>query len=392
MAYHWAGESTINKLLPQSIKEKIPTAEVDYGLTTPTGHIHEYVTARNCSTGDILKLIETPGGRRVSRKRFRKVLSEGLDIRYGKAVVDIEYPEKGVMVHFEDGSSAEGSMVIGADGAASKVRRLLLGEKAEPTILPYVMNNFNCTYRADQALFIRPLLSRFTDYGIHPKGMFFLTNIQDVPNPDDPGTWSFQLLTSWPTTLRALEEGENTSQGRLKVLKELTEDFAEPRKSMIAWIPEDTHISRDRMAIWSPIPWDNHDGRVTLVGDAAHAMTYHRGQGLNNCLNDAENIVMGLVDVKNGKTSLPALVSRYDEEVVRRGAAEVELSRKQTVMLHDWNQFLNSPVMKIGTKSIKETAAYSTKAKAGIAGVKRTPRGFPGLGKVLRLVRPRTTE
>jgi 2-polyprenyl-6-methoxyphenol hydroxylase-like FAD-dependent oxidoreductase len=114
-----------------------------------------------------------------------------------------------------------------------------------------------------------------------------------LPDRNDRSTWSFQLLTSWKTGQRALSDEENTSEGRLKILKELVgSDFAEPRRSAVAWAPEDHHVPRDRLAIWSPVLRDHHDGRVTLAGDAAHAMTYHRGQGLN-CFNDAANLVAG---------------------------------------------------------------------------------------------------
>lgn len=33
--------------------------------------------------------------------------------------------------------------------------------------------------------------------------------------------------------------------------------------------------------------WDNRGGRVTLVGDAAHSMTFQRGQDLNHAITGA---------------------------------------------------------------------------------------------------------
>lgn len=350
MAYVWAAEF-IPSLLPQSIIDKLPTAEVDYGLTTPQGQIHEYVTLRNCATNGVIKLVPSPNARRVSRRRFRQVLREGLDVQYGKNVTEITYPETGVVVHFEDGTEVSGSLVIGADGGGSRVRRLLLGEAAEPTILPIVMNNFNVKYTAEQALFIRANLARFTDYGIHPKGLFYLMSIQDVGDPNDPSTWSFQLLTSWPTSLRALPDSDNTSAGRLKILKELTADFSEPRRSAMQWVPDDFEVPKDRLAIWSPVPWDHHGGRVTLAGDAAHGMTYHRGQGLNNCLNDAANLVAGIVAAQarqEGRVSMDEVLGAYGVEVVQRGAAEVGISAKQSIISHDWERFMDSPVVKMG--------------------------------------------
>ncbi|TAQ84888.1 hypothetical protein B7494_g6786 [Chlorociboria aeruginascens] len=357
MAYFWSSEF-VPQLLSQEILDKLPTAEIDYPLKGPEGAIHEYVTMRNIDTGEELKKLPTTGGRRVSRRRLRHVLRTGIDVQYNKIVTEISYPSTGVVVHFEDGTSASGSLVIGADGGGSRVRRLILGEKAELKHIPIIMNNFNVQYTAEQALFIQSRLAKFTDYGIHPKGFFYLMSMQNVPDASDPSTWYFQLLTSWHENLRAISEEENTSEGRLKILKELTADMAEPRKSAMAWVPDGTHIPRDRMAVWSPVPWDHHDGRVTLAGDAAHSMTYHRGQGLNNCINDAGNLVQLLVEVKNGIKSIYAALTAYGEEVVKRGAAEVELSMKQTMMVHDWENFMESPAMKIGL--MKNTAEVAS--------------------------------
>lgn len=249
MAYMWAS-TFIPDLLPQSVIDKLPTAEFDYPLAGSQGAIHEYICIRNASTGEILKKVPSPSARRCSSRRLRLVLCEGLAVQYSKTLTNVTYPASGVVAHFGDGTIAKGSIIIGADGGQSKVRRLLLGELAEPTRLPMTMNNFNVQYCAEQALFIRKNLDRFTDYGVHPKGVFFLMAIQSVPDPADPSTWSFQLLTSWPDSLRKLSEEENTSKGRLKVLKELTHNFSEPRKSAIEWVSDGTHISRDRLAIW----------------------------------------------------------------------------------------------------------------------------------------------
>jgi len=57
------------------------------------------------------------------------------------------------------------------------------------------------------------------------------------------------------------------------MVKQIADNFAKPLKEIIQNIPEDTVTSEIRLADWSNIQWDNHHGRVTLAGDAAHAMT-----------------------------------------------------------------------------------------------------------------------
>jgi 2-polyprenyl-6-methoxyphenol hydroxylase-like FAD-dependent oxidoreductase len=96
-----------------------------------------------------------------------------------------------------------------------------------------------------------------------------VTPVQDVPDPEDPANWRFQIVTSW---LGKQDESLDDA-GRLAQVKQKASILCEPFQSAVAWMPDDTKITYDMMAYWVSIPWDNHDGRVTLAGDAAHPMT-----------------------------------------------------------------------------------------------------------------------
>jgi hypothetical protein len=90
--------------------------------------------------------------------------------------------------------------------------------------------------------------------------------VQNVPDPNDPATWSFQLQTT-----SHKREGDVIS---LENLKKKAETFAEPFRSANLWIPEGTPIHENKLSYWIPVPWDDHNGRITLAGDAAHPMTF----------------------------------------------------------------------------------------------------------------------
>ena len=54
------------------------------------------------------------------------------------------------------------------------------------------------------------------------------------------------------------------------------EKMTEPFRSVFNSIPKDAKLWVDRLMHWPTLPWDNLGGKVTLVGDAAHPMTYRK--------------------------------------------------------------------------------------------------------------------
>lgn len=214
-------------------------------------------------------------------RKLRILLAESLDVQYGKKFSHYETIKNGgVRVFFEDGSSEEGSVVVGIDGAGSKVRQCLVERGATQETLPFALMNFNASYTKEQALFIKERLHPLVDIAIHPAGHYIRANVLDMPDVNDPTKWTFQILSTWP--LKNAEDYDNESD-RLKRLKAhvARDGWAEPYKSAIEWIQEDTPVIKDQLKIWKTQPWDNKGGRITLCGDAAHAMTFRKFWSLN---------------------------------------------------------------------------------------------------------------
>lgn len=97
--------------------------------------------------------------------------------------------------------------------------------------------------------------------------MVFIT-VADIGDPKRPETCVFQLLYSrWGGVT------PETKEGRVALFKEIGQQFCEPFRSAAMWVEDDTYIHPDRLTHWpNPQQWDNHGGRVTLAGDAAHPM------------------------------------------------------------------------------------------------------------------------
>ena len=99
-------------------------------------------------------------------------------------------------------------------------------------------------------------------------------------------------------------------------------------------------------------------------------MPPHRGQGLNHAIQDAYNLVNILSDFSKLRSSgndtkgqLAEKIQDYSDEVAKRGAEEVNMSKQNAMMTLDWNLLQNSPFMKHGLN--KSPAQDSQKSDAG---------------------------
>lgn len=86
--------------------------------------------------------------------------------------------------------------------------------------------------------------------------------------PDHPESWVFHLAMAW-----FMEHGQPaTYRERLDMIREKAQSLAEPARSSFTWIPDDTQVHKADISYWVTQPWDNRQGRLTLIGDAAHPM------------------------------------------------------------------------------------------------------------------------
>ncbi|KAF2193701.1 FAD/NAD(P)-binding domain-containing protein [Zopfia rhizophila CBS 207.26] len=350
---HWAftlgwGRPYLLEMLPEELGAKINSCQVDPSIDCAAIG-EDKIVLYNGQTREAAFEFPIPKAREINIRQLRILCAKGLEVQYRKRFTHYELIENGgVKVFFADGTSEEGDIAVGVDGAMSTMRKRLLGEAATPGLLPFALMNFNASYTKEQALFIKSKLHPLVDIAIHPAGHYIRTNVLDMPDKDDPTTWTFQILSTWP--IKNVEDYDNEAD-RLKRLKAHVkrDGWAEPYKTAIENIPDETLVLKDQLKIWKPVKWENHEGKVTLCGDAAHAMTFHRGQGANNAFYDSYCFVEAMKAVRDGKP-LKEAVDEYDEKILKRGMEEVQISKSQTFFTHDWENFINSPVIKLGTK------------------------------------------
>ncbi|KAH4162708.1 hypothetical protein HBI81_222970 [Parastagonospora nodorum] len=354
MTLHW-GSSHIASCLPESLVARFNEAYAD---PTQSPDAVTGLPIYNGATGELIMEMGADKPCRVSRKKMRNLFAEGIDVRYGKTFMGAGIKGDKVEVKFADGEVVEGDILVGSDGAKSRVRSVLVGEAAAKlTDVPVSMFNFPSKLPGELARKIRDMNQLFIT-SIHPdNGAMFWLSIQDVPDPADPATWTFQVLQSWTDASVPADVDLSTPSGRMSFFKSRAAMYAEPWRSAGAAIDPSLSLPLDKGTYWAnSAAWDNRQGRMTLCGDAAHPMTPHRGQGLNNALQDASNFVAAMIKVKEG-AGLGEEVDKYDKEMLERGTAEMGVSLKQTLFIHNWETLMQSPMVKIGMRQVEKAEA-----------------------------------
>ncbi|CAJ2508578.1 Uu.00g136040.m01.CDS01 [Anthostomella pinea] len=337
LSIHWS-TPLLKRILPDDLWARIHEAQCDPFYKNPDV---EHLNIYDGTTGEKMNSMPEPNHMRFNRARMRAFCTQGID--YDKKIASLKPSEDGksVTASFEDGTSVVGTLAVGADGANSKIRHLLLGdEKAAATPASIVSANATVQYtKPEQALFLRQLHPTFY-MALHPEGGLFWVSPQDIPDPDDPSTWKFQLFMNWRGP--APTDRKNV----LPELKQWATKLVDPWKSAIEWLPDDAVIETQRIAYWHPFERNSWQGRVTLAGDAAHPMVPFRGQGLSHCIADVTSLLAQVQAHLEEKKPLAEAINDYDAEVVARAGDEVKVSLQTMDFLLTWELVEQSPSFK----------------------------------------------
>src|SRR5215469_8592690 len=216
---------------------------------------------------------------------------QGVDVRYGTELVSFTQDEAGVAALIRDRATGSTSRVkaeylIAADGAHSRIREALgistwgLGELPESQIFVYFRANWGELiqgYEADAILTINE----------SGRGMFLISD-------QDRGMFT---ITYNPTC------GESAQDYPFERCKELIR---------AALGKPEIDVESVDMADWRPVQRvaeHFQEGRVFLVGDAAHTMPPYLGLGVNTAIQSAQNLAWKLAAVLKGQATSQLLTT-----------------------------------------------------------------------------------
>jgi 2-polyprenyl-6-methoxyphenol hydroxylase-like FAD-dependent oxidoreductase len=265
--------------------------------------------------------------RSISRITLRSVLLSGLaeNAHFGKRFLRYEERDGSVAAHFEDGSIAEASILVGADGVNSLLRKQFLPH-AQPVDTGMIavagkapLTDGSLALAPHQlldgpALIVPPqqasLFMAIWKRSRSSSEILRRLGIDaDAAEEDDylilglAGRSEYLGMHGDPKTVagaelkQILRRGVQNWHPDLRKLAEMTDE-----NEMMA---NPLRTSR-RIAAWPTT-------HVTLLGDAIHSMTPFRGIGANIALRDAALLCTKLVEAAQGRKPALKAVHEYEE-------------------------------------------------------------------------------
>ena len=233
----------------------------------------------------------------IDREDLRNILLDSLlpgTIKWGKKLNRVEPDPKAKDKHilfFDDVTVEMGvDLVVGADGAWSKVRPLLTDEK------PYYSGISAIELWSLDVEKKNPWLSEYVGKGncfMFDEGRALLSqrngngSVRAYASVRKPETWVEDCGIDWTDHAAA----------RQAIVTNHFNDCGEDIKKIILE-SDDELIPRKLYMLPVGIKWDSKPG-VTLIGDSAHLMTPFAGVGVNVAMADALELARALISQKD---------------------------------------------------------------------------------------------
>jgi salicylate hydroxylase len=256
----------------------------------------------------------------IDRATFRAILSSGLDgvVRYETPVAGFSAGADGVGLRLADGREVFADVLVGADGVGSPVRRQLMPEVRIVPAPVGALGLFGRSPLSDEIIASLPeILSAAFVIARDDRGVM-LSLGQCVPRRPGPEVAPGYMMLSGgvlPGTV-VPAPSEWTAQTPDEMHRAMRAGVAEWHpaiRGLVDRIEPGTLFSHPFRRLDPTPPW--RASRVTLVGDAIHAMLPTLGKGANMAMRNAAVLRDQLVAAARGERPLLDAIGAYEQDM-----------------------------------------------------------------------------
>lgn len=268
------------------------------------------------------------GGNRpeVDRTALRAILLSSLPegwVRWNSACREVREADDGRWeIVLADGVAGSFDLVVGADGAWSRLRPLLSPYRPQYSGLAFI------EFGIDDADRRHPALARLVGRGkLDVEGAGKGLIVQRNGNAHLRGYAVFRVPTAW---VRRRFDFSDPAAVRTELLRQF-DGYADDLLDLLRASNDDI-VPRYIHALPVGHHWQHRRG-ISLLGDAAHLMSPFGGEGVNAAMLDAAELAMQLVDGGDWDAAVAAYEAHMFERIVE--AAEASAEAAATQLSHD---------------------------------------------------------
>lgn len=233
----------------------------------------------------------------------------GIKIHYSKSIVGIEQKDQGVTATFSDGTFATADFLLGCDGIHSAVRKTYIDPEISPEYSG-ISNLFSLIQTAGLPPAAKSLEG--LNATLTTDGMFALTPCKKT---SDEIYWFFSREVAMPASGDTRDGWEEHGKKEVETVKDnlvaLVKDSEGEWGDLLKEVIRRTEVLKFYPVFRLPLGGRWSRGRCLIIGDAAHAMQPHAGQGVSMAL---EDVALLSKILKNGEHSLDNAFTVYEEK------------------------------------------------------------------------------
>jgi 2-polyprenyl-6-methoxyphenol hydroxylase-like FAD-dependent oxidoreductase len=268
----------------------------------------------------------------IDRGPLRNLLLDSLEentVVWDSHILSVENSDNRWKIIFQNGNTAIADIVIGADGANSKIRPYVTPIKPFYSGVTVLMGNIYDSEKNTPRI-----------HALLQGGKIMSFGDSKTLSVSAKGDGSLDFYAGWNADLNWIKNGSIDFKNEQQVLEWFKREYTKWDSIWLELFEAEKNYLLPNPLYCMPLDqyWEAQSN-ITLIGDAAHLMPPYAGEGVNMAMLDALQLSESLTD--ENFTDLKSAIAHYEKQMFARFAEVGKETMNNTDWMHSPNGLKN---------------------------------------------------